>query len=216
MERTKQEIQARIDELEKQRTFTLDDQEREMIRELSGLRAELKSLARREEWAELVILEKFDELRERAGHDYGSGQRFAEISRRRRELDLDGSVLHHGEIVCSAAELADAFDRVGRPRLARAEDPGARRGFETPTSKRTVATWRTLERRIAAEPRELKATRIESPPEHRIRVEPALAMGGYAVFCSCGNLTGFAGSQEEADEIGETHLENVANALAAI
>lgn len=42
---------------------------------------------------------------------------------------------------------------------------------------------------------------------HEPRFEPALALGGVAVFCSCGGLTGFADSWEGADEIAARHVE---------
>lgn len=214
----------------------------------SQVKAEIRNFEQRQEdkrqakIAELVVLQRFNVLRSRAGHDYGSGQRVAELIRRRQELGVD----RYDELEATAAEQVAAFVRVGQPRLDRAAAQGERRGFETPTGRRTVETWRKLAAQIersASFRRELEegptteelgdrlaSVRIEeceghpagpfdpmgetvycdgscrpSPPEHRIRVEPAFALGGYAVFCSCGNLTGFAGSRDEADELGETH-----------
>jgi hypothetical protein len=42
--------------------------------------------------------------------------------------------------------------------------------------------------------------------KHTTRIELALALGGYAVFCSCGNLTGFAHTEAEADTIASLHV----------
>jgi hypothetical protein len=40
---------------------------------------------------------------------------------------------------------------------------------------------------------------------HEVRIEPALALGAWTVFCSCGNLVGFAPTLAEAEEIGDRH-----------
>lgn len=40
---------------------------------------------------------------------------------------------------------------------------------------------------------------------HNTRVDVALALGGFVVFCSCGNLTGFADSAAGADKIAADH-----------
>lgn len=299
---------------------------------------------RRQKLAELAVLEQFDILRQATGHDFGAGQRAAELARRRRELRHPGSIDVTDTLGATAEEMAEAFERVGRPRLARIEREDFRR--HTAATGRTFAAWTRLERRLAiaaakpgrkletarefgdrrqapvrvegltadehreaaedarrvtgllgraptppmtplekdagelaelerlykrnreehaagwlqddqlrhnlrevfaracdvrkrlafdtAAPQELRdracnlaielevyrdelgypaddpiLVRESSPPRHKIRVEPAIALGGYAVFCSCGNLTGFAGTTEEADEIGATHLEGV-------
>lgn len=99
----------------------------------------------RELAAELVVLEEFHARRSAAGHDYGGGQRRSEIWRRRRALDLEAlrwSGLADSEF--SAEELAAAFDRVGRPKIARIEREDYRRS--TPSTQRTLRTWRSIER----------------------------------------------------------------------
>jgi hypothetical protein len=39
---------------------------------------------------------------------------------------------------------------------------------------------------------------IFGAPMHEPRFEPALALGGWTVFCSCGKLTGFADTRTDA------------------
>jgi hypothetical protein len=41
---------------------------------------------------------------------------------------------------------------------------------------------------------------------HTTRVDCALALGGWVVFCSCGNLTGFADDAAGADKIAADHV----------
>jgi hypothetical protein len=95
--------------------------------------------------AEYAVLELFDDLREHAGHDYGCGQRGAELRRRRLALrdrgfdvELDRGLLELGH-----DELVEAFERIGRPRLRRIELETYR--HETPASRRTLRTWRRVE-----------------------------------------------------------------------
>lgn len=102
----------------------------------------------RERLAELEVLERFDTLRQLAGHDYGSGQRAAELLRRRLELRSCG-IIAGGARDAEAAELADAFERVGRPRMRRLELEGYRAG--TPASSRTLETWRRVARRYSSD-----------------------------------------------------------------
>lgn len=97
--------------------------------------------------AELEILERYDAMRERAGYDYGSGQRGAELMRRRRELDVEAPVYGESRRGVTMQELAAAFERVGRPRMARVAKEGYR--SNTPTTTRTRATWAKLERLVA-------------------------------------------------------------------
>jgi hypothetical protein len=96
--------------------------------------------------AELQILEWYDQLRQHAGHDFGSGQRWKELARRRREL---GDVWSF-DMNSSPVELEEAFERVGRPRLRRLERDIERfvpAGYvaNTPTA-RSIETWRKVER----------------------------------------------------------------------
>lgn len=104
---------------------------------------------RRQKLDDLELLERFDAMRSRLGHDYGSGQRGAELMRLRRRLEVDAPI--HGESRRSVEiqEVAAAFERVGRPRLERARrDVERRGGSHTPTSRRTVETWERLETRL--------------------------------------------------------------------
>jgi len=95
--------------------------------------------------AELEVLELYNGARIYAGHDFGAGQRYAELVRRRRELEGDWETL--ATPVPTAEELALAFERVARPRIARLEAETYRR--ETPATRRSLATWRRLEGRLA-------------------------------------------------------------------
>lgn len=102
--------------------------------------------ARREQLAEYAVLHRFDELRERAGHDYGSGQRGAELIRRRRALGYASAF--EVELVdelrlLTAGEVLAAFRRVGDPRIERLELETYRK--HTPASRRTLDTWHRLE-----------------------------------------------------------------------
>lgn len=88
----------------------------------------------RELLAELEILTTYDAIRQSRGHDYGGGQRAAELRRRRQSVEPN-----LGEPL-TVDELADAYDRVGRPRLERLE----RDAFGTASSNRSIAAWRTV------------------------------------------------------------------------
>jgi hypothetical protein len=107
--------------------------------------------------AEFAVLNAYDELRRRAGYDYGNGQRVAELNRRRRFLVSRGA----GELVdrddllevLSAEELVDAFERVGRPRLERARRQP--RGDGSPV---TIRTWETLRASLRATSLEVAAS----------------------------------------------------------
>ena len=50
---------------------------------------------------------------------------------------------------------------------------------------------------------------------HAMRLEAALALGGYAVFCSCGKLTGFALTSHDASCIHAEHVKRAAEREAA-
>ena len=100
------------------------------------------SSKRRRLCAELYILETFDAAREIAGYDYGGSQRVKELVRRRRDVGPRSLA----DVTFSTTELADAFERVGTPRLARITERETYRS-STRSSRATVATWRNLERK---------------------------------------------------------------------
>ncbi len=118
--------------------------------------------ATRDRIAELELLEEYDRARSVAGHDYGSGQRNAELGRRRREVGVDALGSEIAAAPLTADELAAAFDRVGRPRLTRSARQADR--YETATARRTFATWRRIERRYGSTPTAASPTTAD---EHR-------------------------------------------------
>lgn len=128
--------------------------------------------------AELEVLQRFAELRRAAGYDYGSGQRGAELMRRRRELaELRRELERLGDNYApwsnelGAAELGAAFARIGAPKLRRARRELARfwgPGASSAPTARTVQTWERLEARIA---RELEAPAPSSRRAPRISAE---------------------------------------------
>ena len=106
----------------------------------------MTKLTARELCADLYILERFDRSRELAGHDYGSGQRARELRNRRFAIDSRPTfeMLDNPRIYgFTDAELLEAFERVGRPKINRIEAEGYR--SHTPASRRTLRTWRRLE-----------------------------------------------------------------------
>lgn len=114
--------------------------------EMLEARAERERAAERERRrliAELELLEVYDRLRSAAGHDYGCGQRGAELIRRRRVL----GGLPAGYVGPHGFELAEAWVRVGAPRLARAERERFR--HRTPATLRTLSTWRAVRGMVA-------------------------------------------------------------------
>jgi hypothetical protein len=99
--------------------------------------------------AELAVLVEYDRVRTAKRHDYGCGQRSAELMRRRRELQalgVDGAILYRyrPDEYVSKDELAAAFERVGRPKLRRAERETYRK--HTPATSRTLEAWGMVER----------------------------------------------------------------------
>lgn len=90
--------------------------------------------------AELRILEAYDSIRRTLGHDYGVGQRYAELRRVRREAAVRGVEDH----VSTTDELAAAFKRIGRPRRQRIEYSEAYRR-NTPAGNRAMSAWAMLE-----------------------------------------------------------------------
>jgi hypothetical protein len=110
----------------------------------------------REKAADYVVLDRFDDLRRIAGHDYGVGQRRRELRRLERELESAGIrplslTLNVAEgdrdLELTASELRAAFDRVSRSKRARLEAEDYRRS--TSATRATVETWRRLERDLA-------------------------------------------------------------------
>ena len=101
--------------------------------------AEIRTLA-----AEYDVLAEYDATRSRLGHDYGSGQRGSELMRRRRELRALGFDVELEELNVTKEERSAAFERVGRPKLRRAEQETFRR--ETPATSRTLRAWAMVER----------------------------------------------------------------------
>lgn len=101
--------------------------------------------------AEYALLLHFDNRRRQIGHDYGAGQRWNELTRRERELDsLDrfaqvvlGESHEEANVPPTHEELVAAFAKIGRPRLRRLRNEGFRR--HTPSTRRTEATWASLE-----------------------------------------------------------------------
>jgi hypothetical protein len=96
--------------------------------------------------AEFKILRLYDHRRELSGHDYGAGQRARELRRRRWELDaLDAN---WPTIALEQHELAEAFARVGAPRLERSRiygDASLAHGMgTTKSSRRTFLTWTAI------------------------------------------------------------------------
>ncbi len=96
----------------------------------------------RAELAEYALLAEYDRLRQRLGHDYGCGQRGAELIRRRRRLQVAGADAHTGAATVTGAELGVAWRAVGAARLRRLELEPYRQG--TPSSRRSLAAWRQV------------------------------------------------------------------------
>lgn len=94
-----------------------------------------------------------------AAYDLNRGVRYGDMAatRRRGELNrLADALIDAGVPVdrtghfpsSTPAELADAFDRVARPRIRRVERESFRHG--TRYTRATVEAWRVTERRIGA------------------------------------------------------------------
>ena len=98
----------------------------------------------RERFAEFYLLQRYDTFRTGLGHDYGCGQRGAELSRRARELERLNPDPRLGAPL-TRYELAAAFERIGRKRLERALKEADVWGV-TPSSRRTIAAWERVER----------------------------------------------------------------------
>lgn len=109
--------------------------------------ANATELAALELVAELVVLERYDDLRTRLGHDFGGGQRAMELSRRRRVvLELAGGIapLVRLERELDPADLTRAYGRVGAARCRRARLEAERYGSRGVLTTR--ACWNQVER----------------------------------------------------------------------
>ena len=100
-------------------------------------------MTRRELLAELYILERYDTARSLRIDDYGSGQRYAEL-RRRRQLVGERTP---ADVMFERDELAAAFKRVGEPRRRRARRELALYGSRG--VRITVSTWDDIASRYA-------------------------------------------------------------------
>lgn len=103
----------------------------------------------RERAADYRVLDRFDTLRRRAGHDYGAGQRTRELRNLRVELSMlaPGTELEGFEL--TPAELRAAFERVSAPKIARLKGEGYR--SHTPATMRTRETWNRLARELGTD-----------------------------------------------------------------
>lgn len=118
-------------------------------------------MSARELHAELLVLEMFDSIRQSRGHDYGCGQRGAELIRRRRELEVadPAGYVRRGAAI-TRTELADAFERVGRRRLERLE----RDNYGTASSRASLSAWRTVAKLYGRQP-ENSSQGLSAAPE---------------------------------------------------
>jgi hypothetical protein len=116
-------------------------------------RAAAQERRRLELEAELAVLLAFD-WRRRARHDYGGGQRFAELIRRRRDLERLGGSTDPGlaGMALAGADLEAAWTRVAAPRIRRLERETYR--GQTPATRCAREAWARvrdeLERAIAS------------------------------------------------------------------
>lgn len=96
--------------------------------------------------AERAILAGFDWRRGAAGHDYGGGQRHAELIRRQRELIRLGGNENAGDAGVPRADLEAAWARIAVPRYRRLQREDYRRS--TPATRRTIAAWERYARAL--------------------------------------------------------------------
>jgi hypothetical protein len=93
--------------------------------------------------AELALLRLYNGQRTRLGHDFGNGARWAELSRRQRELE--SSTAHENpsayelERDVTRNELLAAYQRVGKVRHRRAVRNAERYG--TTSARKTRQAW---------------------------------------------------------------------------
>lgn len=103
--------------------------------------------------AELKLLRAYDRQRALAGHDFGSGQRARELSRRQRELEYltsrSSRSAYELERDVPLVALTAAFWRIGKPRLNRVQREHHR--WNTPATKRTLAAWVAIGRWTGAD-----------------------------------------------------------------
>lgn len=100
--------------------------------------------------AELLVLDRFDTLRSKAGHDYGAGQRARELRALRRELEGYGLRLAEEDRTVveplTAGELLASFRRIASVKRDRIRREDYRRS--TPATQRTLRTWDRLENEL--------------------------------------------------------------------
>lgn len=99
--------------------------------------------------AEYAVLDHYDAVRQALGHDYGNGQRHAELIRRGRELERLEAAAGDAAPALNAPGAYDAArqaaERLLRPRLRRLDREGYRAA--TPATRRTrTALEATLDR----------------------------------------------------------------------
>jgi hypothetical protein len=144
-------ITARLEAIDAGAAATSDSRTVNLV----ARRAVTRELERRRALAaELALLTRYDMLRDLVGHDYGRGQRYSDLRRRERALGPNLVALaYHAAGVPTAVdpilepltrdELVAAWQRVGRPRMARLAREGYR--ADTPASRRTLRTWQRTE-----------------------------------------------------------------------
>lgn len=105
--------------------------------------------------AELAVLVLYDNARQRLGFDYGSGQRHAEISRKRRELDSLVSSCHTNGYAVDVAlsstyeQIRAACARIERQRLGRIKSAHDRRAYTSKSAMLAAQAWQHVRREIA-------------------------------------------------------------------
>lgn len=123
--------------------------------DLSHARDRVALAKRRRLEAELAILDLFDDVRHRLGHDYGGGQRARELGRRRYELQRLGARSDFGGALAELepVDLSAAWARVGAPRVARLERRAEGYRRRTTSTAKTVRAWELvkaeLDKRVA-------------------------------------------------------------------
>lgn len=104
--------------------------------------------------AELWLLERFDMLRRVKLDDYGKGQRHRELARLRNDLERRGGRRYFAGTrdelrTLNADDVAAAWDRIARPRIARLRRETYR--SSTRPTRMTLAAWADLQRELEAD-----------------------------------------------------------------
>jgi hypothetical protein len=97
--------------------------------------------------AELTVLDLYDAERSSLGHDYGNGQRFHELSRKRRERDearRDARIYGASdlELVAPKTMQLSAYARISAKRTKRYSS--SREGYRDATALRALSAWRSV------------------------------------------------------------------------